>query len=225
MGPRCQGSARRKGELDLTLPRTLGFGIITSVKERIIPSQEAPLRLGILRNSKGNAPQTPVRNGHLNDADSHKYAQVAATSPTLHGANGPRHPVNVLRRKPDRRQRAVEGWKVKYAPLAATGIAPNGDDEVQRTATVLRRKANRRQSAWWKAIHRAKLEGVSTRKLEGVSTRRTAWNLGMSRNTARKYLVAETVEMVGAVVRADKRSDLLETGSLSAISMSPSFVR
>ena len=141
----------------MTLPRTLGFGIITSVKERIIPSQEAPLRLGILRNSKGNAPQTPVRNGHLNDADSR--------------------------------------WKVKYAPLAATGIAPNGDDEVQRTATVLRRKANRRQSAWWKAIHRA--------KLEGVSTRRTAWNLGMSRNTARKYLAAETVEMVGAVVRAD----------------------
>ena len=60
---------------------------------------------------------------------------------------------------------------------------------------MLRRKANRRQSAWWKAIHRAKLQGVSSRGI--------ARNLGMSRNTVRKYLAAETPEMVGAVVRAD----------------------
>ena len=112
MGPRCQGSARRKGELDLTLPRTLDFGIITSVKERIIPSQEAPLRLGILRNSKGNAPQTPVRNGHLNDADSRwkvKYAPLAATDIAPNGDDEVQRTATVLRRKANRRQSAW--WK------------------------------------------------------------------------------------------------------------------
>ena len=115
---------------------------------RIIPSQEAPPRPGLLRSLNGGAPQAPDENGWKD-----KYAQLAATSPTLHGANGPRHPVNVLRRKPNRRQRA-----------------------------------------WWKAIHRAKLEGISTRGI--------ARNLGVSRNTVRKYLAAETPEMVGAVVRS-----------------------
>ena len=112
----------------------------------IIPSQEAPPCPGLLRSLNGGAPQARDENGWKD-----KYAQLAATSPTLHGANGPRHPVNVLRRKPNRRQRE-----------------------------------------WWKAIHRAKLQGVSSRGI--------ARNLGMSRNTVRKYLAAETPEMVGAAV-------------------------
>ena len=94
---------------------------------RIIPSQEAPPRPGVLRDST----QMPARNVHPNNADSvwmHKYAQEA--------------------------QSAAE--------------------------------------AWWKAIHRAKLQGVSNRGI--------ARNLGMSRNTVRKYLAAESPEMIGAVV-------------------------
>ncbi len=61
-----------------------------------------------------------------------------------------------------------------------------------RSSLWLRRKPNRRQRAWWKAIHRAKLQGVSNRAI--------AKNLGMSRNSVRKYLAAETPEMIGAVV-------------------------
>ena len=57
---------------------------------------------------------------------------------------------------------------------------------------VLRRKPNRRQRAWWKAIHRAKLQGVSSRPI--------AKNPDMSRNTVRKYLAAESPEMIRPVV-------------------------
>ena len=84
----------------------------------------------------------------------------------------------------------------KYAQIAA-GTAPDGVNGTRQIVTVLRRKPNRRQRAWWKAIHRAKLQGVSNREI--------AKNLGMSRNTVRKYLAAETPEMVGAVV-APRRS-------------------
>ena len=65
---------------------------------------------------------------------------------------------------------------------------------VQQPVNVLRRKPNRRQRARWKAIHRAKLDGVSARGI--------ARSLGMSRNMVRKYLVADSPEMVGAVVRS-----------------------
>lgn len=57
---------------------------------------------------------------------------------------------------------------------------------------MLRRKPNKRQRAWWKAIHRARLQGLSKRAI--------AKNLGISRNTVKKYLAAESPEMVGAVV-------------------------
>ena len=116
---------------------------------RIIPSQEAPPRPGVLRDST----QMPARNVHPNNADS--------------------------------------GWMHKYAQIAA-GTAPNGINGTRKPVTVLRRKPNRRQRAWWKAIHRAKLQGISNRAI--------AKNLGISRNTVKKYLAAESPEMVGAVV-------------------------
>ena len=80
----------------------------------------------------------------------------------------------------------------KYAQFLAKGTVHNGMNGDQQPAAVLRRRPNRRQRAWWKAIHRAKLEGVSNRGI--------ARNLGMSRNTVRKYLAAESPEMIGAVV-------------------------
>ena len=83
------------------------------------------------------------------------------------------------------------GWKHWYAPITA-GAEPNGVNGTHQPVTVLRRKPNRRQGAWWKAIHRAKLQGISNRGI--------VRNLGMSRNTVKKYLAAESPEMVGAVV-------------------------
>ena len=116
---------------------------------RIIPSQEAPPRPGVLR----DATQMPARDVHPNNADG--------------------------------------GWMHKYAQIAA-GTAPNGINGTRKPVTVLRRKPNRRQRAWWKAIHRAKLQGTSNRAI--------AKNLGISRNTVKKYLAAESPKMVGAVV-------------------------
>ena len=56
--------------------------------------------------------------------------------------------------------------------------------------------------AWWKVIHRAKLQGTSNRAI--------AKNLGNSRNTVKKYLAAESPEMVGAVVTPRiRRSDTM----------------
>ena len=116
---------------------------------RIIPSQEAPPRPGVLRDTT----QMLARDVHPNNADNgwlHKYAQIAADA-AADGANGTHQPVSVLRRKPNRRQRAR-----------------------------------------WKAIHRAKLQGTSNRAI--------AKNPGISRNTVKKCLAAESPEMVGAVV-------------------------
>ena len=99
---------------------------------RIIPSQEAPPRPGVLRDST----QMPARDVHPNSAD--------------------------------------RGWMHRYAQIAA-GAVPNGVNGTRQSVSVLRRKPNRRQRAWWKAIHRAKLQGTSNRAI--------AKNLGISRNT------------------------------------------
>ena len=57
-----------------------------------------------------------------------------------------------------------------------------------------RRKPNRRQRAWWNAVHDAKNRGESVRDI--------ARELGMSRNTVRRYLAADEPEMVGTLVRS-----------------------
>ena len=81
---------------------------------------------------------------------------------------------------------AVHGF---LGTLTAQVLHVNG---THQPVTVLRRKPNQRQRAWWKAIHRAKLQGTSNRAI--------AKNLGISRNTVKKYLAAGCPEMVGAVV-------------------------
>ena len=126
---------------------------------RIIPSQEAPPRPGVLRDTT----QMLARDVHPNNADS--------------------------------------GWLHRYAQIAA-GAAADGVNGTHQPVTVLRRKPNKRQRAWWKAIHRARLQGLSKRAI--------AKNLGISRNTVKKYLAAESPEMVGAVVTPRiRRSDTM----------------
>ena len=96
---------------------------------------------------------------------------------------------------------ADSGWMHRYAQIAA-GAAADGVNGTHQPVTVLRRKPNRRQRAWWKAIHRAKLQGTSNRAI--------AKNLAISRNTVKKYLAAESPEMVGAVVTPRiRRSDTM----------------
>ena len=73
---------------------------------RIIPSQEAPPRPGLLRSLNGGAPQAPDENGYLSGAGSRwkdKYAPLPATGTTRNGVNGVPPSVTVLRRKPNRR--------------------------------------------------------------------------------------------------------------------------
>ena len=126
---------------------------------RIVQSQEAPPRPGVLRDTT----QMIARDVHPNNADS--------------------------------------GWMHRYAQIAASAAA-DGVNGTHQPATVLRRKPNRRQRAWWKAIHRARLQGTSKRAI--------AKNLGISRNTVKKYLEAESPEMVGAVVTPRiRRSDTM----------------
>ena len=68
-----------------------------------------------------------------------------------------------------------------------------------------RRKPNRRQRAWWKAVHEASVRGASIRGI--------ARELGMSRNTVRRYLAAEDPEMVGTIVRSKTSpSDTIQIG-------------
>ena len=79
----------------------------------------------------------------------------------------------------------------KYARISA-GAAADGVNGTHQPITVLRKKPDRRQRAWWEAIHRAKLRGTSNRAI--------AKNQGISRITVKKYLVAGSPEMVGAIV-------------------------
>ena len=130
---------------------------------RIIPSQEAPPRPGLL----GDPTKLYARKVHRNGADG--------------------------------------GQNHQYAPV----VVGAGLDEVNgapKSVPVQRYKPNRRQRAWWKAIHSAKLAGVSKREI--------ARNLGISRNTVRKYLAAETPDLVGAVMRPKRsRSATMENHS------------
>ena len=101
---------------------------------RIIPSQEAPPRPGVLRRLSKGVALTPIQDSHLSGGGPYRRWNPVSVEET-HDA---RHKVN-----------------------GAQSVAP------------VRRKPNRRQKAWWKAIHQAKLRGVSIRGI--------ARDLGMSR--------------------------------------------
>ena len=72
-----------------------------------------------------------------------------------------------------------------------TMVSGNG---VRQAVIRARRKPNRRQRAWWNTVHDARNRAESVR---GIAT-----ELGMSRNTVRRYLAADGPEMVGTLVRS-----------------------
>ena len=93
---------------------------------------------------------------------------------------------------PDRPLNGVVHHRRNSGP-SSNGEANVSGNGVHETATRARHKPNRRQRAWWNAVHDANNRGVSVR---GITR-----ELGMSRNTVRRYLAAEGPEMVGTLVR------------------------
>ena len=79
----------------------------------------------------------------------------------------------------------------KQTSTGETNTSDNGDHQA---VVRPRHKPNRRQRAWWNAVHDARNRGASVRG--------TARELGMSRNTVRRYLAATSPDMVGTVVRS-----------------------
>ncbi len=82
---------------------------------------------------------------------------------------------------------------------------------------ALTRKPNKRQRAWWKAIHRARLQGLSKRAI--------AKNLGISRNTVKKYLAAESPEMVALTACARKLLTILNSMARTGVHWDPTAPR
>ena len=78
-----------------------------------------------------------------------------------------------------------------------TSVSGNG---VHEDVIRERRKPNRRQRAWWNAVHDASNRCVSVRGI--------ARELGMSRNTVRKYLAAEGPDLVGTIARSTPSSSV-----------------
>ena len=94
------------------------------------------------------------------------------------------------------REHLINGSRARSGQNPMPTEQTNGvRDEVNgvQCTVPIRRKPNRRQRAWWQAIYQAKLRGVSIRGI--------ARDLGMSRNTVRRYLAADGPEMIGSVDR------------------------
>lgn len=84
--------------------------------------------------------------------------------------------------------------------LTSVGETNHSGKGVPQTVIRARRKPNRRQRAWWNAVHDASNRGVSVRGI--------ARELGISRNTVRKYLAAEVPDLVGTVPRPTTSSSV-----------------
>ena len=92
----------------------------------------------------------------------------------------------------DRPQNGVVLHRRNGSPTSIDKKMVSGDGVLQ-TVIRARHKPNQRQRARWNAVHDARNRGVSVRGI--------AKELGMSRNTVRKYLAATDPDMVGTVVR------------------------
>ena len=124
---------------------------------RIVASQQAPPRPGILR-SFGTR--------------------------TVHTAGPSRYTNGVIRRPEDE----VESMgTVLEADRLRDDADRNGAARVRRTATPGPRKPTPLQTARWKAVQKAKRKGLSIRGI--------AREVGIHRDTARKYMNAETPPM------------------------------
>lgn len=84
--------------------------------------------------------------------------------------------------------------------LTSTDETNHSGNGVHRTVIRARHKPNRRQRAWWNAVHDASNRGVSVRGI--------ARDLGISRNTVRKYLAADVPDLVGTVARPTPSSSV-----------------
>ena len=72
--------------------------------------------------------------------------------------------------------------------------APNSGCRVRKAAIISRRKPTPRQRARWKAVQRAKLNGLSIRGI--------ARELGIHRDTVRRYMAAESPPMMRPRVKS-----------------------
>ena len=130
-------------------------------KGRDVPSQEAPPRPSVLRGFAGRTAHSPIIHQHL---------------PTIHQPT-----VNGLGSK----------WAIRLAtqdtnhdadqPVEASGR--NGTARVRKAVSPRRRKPTPLQTARWRAVQKAKRKGLSIRGI--------ARELGIHRDTAKKYMNAD----------------------------------
>ena len=124
---------------------------------RDVPSQEAPPRPSVLRSFTTRTTHSPIIHQPTNGLGT-KWAARLATPDANHDAE---------------------------QPVATSGR--NGTGRVRKTMTPRRRKPTPLQTARWKAVQKAKREGLS---ISGI-----ARELGIHRSTAKKYMNAESPPM------------------------------
>ena len=107
------------------------------------------------------------------------FAGRAVHTPTLHPPN------NGLGRRWTARLAALDATRDAEKPVATSGR--NGAGRVRKAATRRHRKPTPLQTARWKAVQRAKRKGLSIRGI--------ARELGIHRETVRKYMNAESPPM------------------------------
>ena len=107
------------------------------------------------------------------------FAGRTVHTPTLHPPN------NGLGRRWTARLAALDATRDAEKPVATSGR--NGAGRVRKAATRRHRKPTPLQTARWKAVQRAKRKGLSIRGI--------ARELGIHRETVRKYMNAESPPM------------------------------
>ena len=92
------------------------------------------------------------------------------------------------------RNRLAPPEAVSVDGYASDADAPNSGCRVRKAAIISRRKPTPRQRARWKAVQRAKLNGQSIRGI--------ARELGIHRDTVRRYMAAESPPMMRPRVKS-----------------------
>ena len=92
------------------------------------------------------------------------------------------------------RNRLASPEAVSVDGHARNADAPNSGGRVRKAAIISRRKPTPRQRARWQAVQRAKLNGLSIRGI--------ARELGMHRDTVRRYMAAESPPMMRPRVKS-----------------------
>ena len=131
--------------------------LVVQHKERIVASQEAPLRPGILRNFGTRTVHTTVPGRYTNGVSTMPEDDVESIGTMLEADR--------LRDDADR----------------------NGAARVRKPVTPQPRKPTPLQTARWKAVQKAKRKGLSIRGI--------AREVGIHRQTVRKYMHAESPPM------------------------------